>query len=364
MAVITHPPPFLFESLTPILKDYVYVHGRRSIKAKACYKPLSTRSLFLWAVLITVLGFIALVEVACHQYSSNASDVGTSGATATPEVSAAMPEIRNIDLTYSQGHPPSSSYCMGNPPPCPTPLGGSSMLISSSTTTASSNTHIEITTSLGGENGQMPRVQSTLSATATLSPPRQSLTVTSATFTPVKITPRSPVTDPSRITNEVIFYSYITERQVQVSTTIPVAVVTSRPYVSSSTISIRSAEKPISTGLVIQDNSTLVNRGVAATHMRRTTSQNISNLEYFIGYYVPTLAAVVFRILWAVVYNDARLMEPFYRLASSSGAQGRDSLGTLLVFTFQRTSMIRNPILMTPSAISRLALCCLNLFVP
>lgn len=52
-------------------------------------------------------------------------------------------------------------------------------------------------------------------------------------------------------------------------------------------------------------------------------------MSYFTASYLPTLIAVAFRILWTIVYNNARLMEPFYRLVPPSGAQGKHALGTL-----------------------------------
>jgi hypothetical protein len=54
-----------------------------------------------------------------------------------------------------------------------------------------------------------------------------------------------------------------------------------------------------------------------------------TNMSYFAAWYLPTMIAVAFRILWTIVYNNARLMEPFYRLASPAGVAGKDFMDTL-----------------------------------
>jgi hypothetical protein len=59
------------------------------------------------------------------------------------------------------------------------------------------------------------------------------------------------------------------------------------------------------------------------------TDQPFTSMNYFTASYLPTLIAVAFRVLWTIVYNNARLMEPFYRLASPSGAMGKHFLNTL-----------------------------------
>lgn len=60
-----------------------------------------------------------------------------------------------------------------------------------------------------------------------------------------------------------------------------------------------------------------------------STPPQFTSMDYFTASYLPTLIAVAFRILWTSVYNNARLMEPFYRLASSSGASGKHCLELL-----------------------------------
>jgi hypothetical protein len=54
-----------------------------------------------------------------------------------------------------------------------------------------------------------------------------------------------------------------------------------------------------------------------------------TNTSYFAAWYLPSMIAVAFRILWTIVYNNARLMEPFYRLASPAGVTGKHFLDTL-----------------------------------
>lgn len=54
-----------------------------------------------------------------------------------------------------------------------------------------------------------------------------------------------------------------------------------------------------------------------------------TNMSYFAASYLPTIVAVAFRFLWTMVYNNARVMEPFYRLASPSGVIGKHFLDTL-----------------------------------
>jgi hypothetical protein len=67
----------------------------------------------------------------------------------------------------------------------------------------------------------------------------------------------------------------------------------------------------------------------ATTSDQQKTTIAFTNVSYFAAWYLPTMVAVAFRVLWTVVYNNARLMEPFYRLASPAGVTGRDALDNL-----------------------------------
>jgi Protein of unknown function (DUF3433) len=67
----------------------------------------------------------------------------------------------------------------------------------------------------------------------------------------------------------------------------------------------------------------------ATTSDQQNTTIAFTNVSYFAAWYLPTMVAVAFRVLWTVVYNNARLMEPFYRLASPAGVTGRDALDNL-----------------------------------
>ena len=74
----------------------------------------------------------------------------------------------------------------------------------------------------------------------------------------------------------------------------------------------------------------------AATQAAATTApvdgkstQPFTPLSYFTAWYLPTIVAVVLRTIWTVVYNNARMMEPFYRLASPAGVSGRHALNSL-----------------------------------
>jgi len=70
------------------------------------------------------------------------------------------------------------------------------------------------------------------------------------------------------------------------------------------------------------------NTGDTTSDLQKTTIV-FTNISYFAAWYLPTMVAVAFRVLWTVVYNNARLMEPFYRLSSPAGVSGRDALDNL-----------------------------------
>ena len=65
------------------------------------------------------------------------------------------------------------------------------------------------------------------------------------------------------------------------------------------------------------------------TSDQQTTTIAFTNTSYFAAWYLPTMVAVAFRVLWTIVYNNARMMEPFYRLASPAGVTGNYVLDNL-----------------------------------
>ena len=67
----------------------------------------------------------------------------------------------------------------------------------------------------------------------------------------------------------------------------------------------------------------------STTSDQQTTTIAFTNMSYFAAWYLPTIIAVAFRVLWTIVYNNARMMEPFYRLASPAGVTGKHALDNL-----------------------------------
>jgi hypothetical protein len=65
------------------------------------------------------------------------------------------------------------------------------------------------------------------------------------------------------------------------------------------------------------------------TSDQQTTTIAFTNMSYFAAWYLPTMVAVAFRIIWTIVYNNARMMEPFYRLASPAAVTGNHALDNL-----------------------------------
>ncbi|RFU27169.1 hypothetical protein B7463_g9164, partial [Scytalidium lignicola] len=121
--------------------------------------------------------------------------------------------------------------------------------------------------------------------------------------------------------------------------------VTSTSLIPISTITTDGITSTIY-GLATKSKTTLTSTRVTTTSQPSSTSGSTppklqhkvfpwTKISYFIGSYLPTLVAVLFRILWSIVYSNARLMEPFYRLKTeSAGSDSLDvlylSMGTLL----------------------------------
>ena len=268
----------------------------------------------------------------------------------------------------------------------------------------------EVTTTGDGGNNPTFTSQSTLAATANRSPLKEALVIRSTSLTSMTATPIPVITShPSLTKNGLTYYSSVTEVSMQSSAFMPVAVVSSHPYLTANGIthytsitegllhvskssvstpgretspatlnaafpgpyvsplefSTSSKDQLLSIGLVIPETSTLKNSKTSTTYKRRATKSTFSKLDYFIGSYLPTLAAVAFRILWTLAYNDARLMEPFYRLASDSGEKGKYALSTLSVSIFHHEN--ENPVylkLISGLVTSRRVLSYPNLFAP
>ena len=95
-------------------------------------------------------------------------------------------------------------------------------------------------------------------------------------------------------------------------------------YVYMTTLTLGPSQLASYTATAVTPQST-----VAATSDQQTKTIVFTDISYFAAWYLPTIIAVAFRVLWTAVYNNARLMEPFYRLASPAGVAGRDVLDNL-----------------------------------
>ncbi len=125
--------------------------------------------------------------------------------------------------------------------------------------------------------------------------------------------PASQPTDPAVLPSS---YSFVVEQD----TSTPGSVA----YVYMTTITLAPSQLASLTATAAAPQNT-----AATTSDQQKTTISCTNISYFAAWYLPTIAAVAFRVLWMVVYNNARLMEPLYRLASPAGVPGRDALDNL-----------------------------------
>jgi hypothetical protein len=51
-----------------------------------------------------------------------------------------------------------------------------------------------------------------------------------------------------------------------------------------------------------------------------------TGLQYFRAMYLPTVVAVLLKLVWSIVFASTKLMEPFYLLSREGGASAKDSL--------------------------------------
>jgi len=52
----------------------------------------------------------------------------------------------------------------------------------------------------------------------------------------------------------------------------------------------------------------------------------ITGLQYFRAMYLPTVVAVLLKLVWSIVFASTKMMEPFYLLSRKRGASAKDSL--------------------------------------
>jgi hypothetical protein len=57
-----------------------------------------------------------------------------------------------------------------------------------------------------------------------------------------------------------------------------------------------------------------------------TVTTGVSESQYFVGAFLPTLLAVIFMIPWKVIEAHIKSLEPFRRLAEADGASARETL--------------------------------------
>jgi Protein of unknown function (DUF3433) len=95
-------------------------------------------------------------------------------------------------------------------------------------------------------------------------------------------------------------------------------------YVYMTTITLSPSQLASQTATATTPQNT-----ASTTSDQQKTTIAFTNISYFAAWYLPTIIAVAFRVLWTIVYNNARMMEPFYRLASPPGVTGSHALDTL-----------------------------------
>ncbi|KAJ9602276.1 hypothetical protein H2200_013131 [Cladophialophora chaetospira] len=52
----------------------------------------------------------------------------------------------------------------------------------------------------------------------------------------------------------------------------------------------------------------------------------LTGLQYFRAMYLPTVVAVIMKLVWSIVFASTKMMEPFYLLSRKGGASAKDSL--------------------------------------
>ncbi|CAO2650343.1 Nn.00g016350.m01.CDS01 [Neocucurbitaria sp. VM-36] len=66
-----------------------------------------------------------------------------------------------------------------------------------------------------------------------------------------------------------------------------------------------------------------------------TSTIGWTKVDYFVGTYLPTLAAILFSIWWKCIFARLKEMEPFYQMTRTGGATAQDSL----LLSYPRASM-------------------------
>ena len=65
-----------------------------------------------------------------------------------------------------------------------------------------------------------------------------------------------------------------------------------------------------------------------------TTTRHFSSATYFGYFYVPTIIAVLFSLLWSWIDLDAKRLEPYFQMSEANRALPRDSLNLHYPFDF------------------------------
>ena len=83
---------------------------------------------------------------------------------------------------------------------------------------------------------------------------------------------------------------------------------------------------PCPSGYTCQQTSTCIPRPTAPPAIHWTNFDLLPNGQYFVGVYLTTLIAVIFKMIWAIVSGNLRLMEQYYKMAQPAGASARSGL--------------------------------------
>ncbi|KAH6664191.1 hypothetical protein B0J14DRAFT_706627 [Halenospora varia] len=87
-------------------------------------------------------------------------------------------------------------------------------------------------------------------------------------------------------------------------------------------------------GYMCQQTSTCIPAPIAPPGPQWTNFDLLSSGQYFVGMYLTTLIAVIFKMIWAIVSGNLRLMEPYYKMAQPAGASASDTVCLNLGGTF------------------------------
>ncbi|KAI9858264.1 MAG: hypothetical protein M1813_007538 [Trichoglossum hirsutum] len=262
-------------------------------ESRRCFRPAVTRPPVLTGVLVLTLILIALVEYACRILPEAADNKHRApSALGKRQAGGLSTSISRSSL----------------PTPSPTPSAYVNLV---STVTSVDTTSIA-RLSLNPQTTTEGTVSIILGTTAYVNLHSTVILVNTASI--VRSPPPPPPSTPSLVyvglnpmtTPEGTTASTSSSAYIEMSTTAPSAYVDlarSSKTIGNASPSAATPAPPVT-----------------------TTVLHFPLYRYFIGAYLPTIIAVIYRMFWTAIYATIKLVEPFRQLAEPTGALGKDAL--------------------------------------